>query len=130
MKGQRLFVRAIEQGDHDAVRRFLITEGRAAAIPACGLLGKLVGDLVAVLAMQITADAVEIDEIVVARGLRRKRIGRVMLAELEQIAAKMERRRLIVREAAEESAAFLRRVGFEREGPTWIREVTASQQQV
>jgi ribosomal protein S18 acetylase RimI-like enzyme len=123
MKGQHLFVRAIETADHDAIRAFLEAEGNKAAVPACGLLGKLVGDLVAVLAMRITAEAVEIDDLVVARGLRRKRIGRVMLAELEQIAQKMDRTQLLVQKAEEGSAEFLRRVGFEREGPRWIRKV-------
>jgi ribosomal protein S18 acetylase RimI-like enzyme len=123
MKGQHLFVRAIEPADYDAIRAFFEAEGNKAAVPACGLLGKLVGDLVAVLAMRITADAVEIDDLVVARGLRRKRIGRVMLAELEQIAQKMDRTQLLVQEAEEGSAEFLRRVGFEREGPRWIRKV-------
>jgi len=123
MKGQYLFVRTIETADHDAIRAFLEAEGNKAAVPACGLLGKLVGELVAILAMRITADAVEIDDIVVARDLRRKRIGRVMLAELEQIAQKMDRPQLLVRQAEEGSAEFLRRVGFEREGPRWIRKV-------
>jgi ribosomal protein S18 acetylase RimI-like enzyme len=123
MKGQHLFVRTIEAADHDAIRAFLEAEGNKAVVPACGLLGKLVGDLVAILAMRITADAVEIDDLVVARDFRRKRIGRVMLAELEQIAQKMDRPQLLVREAEEGSAEFLRRVGFEREGPRWIRKV-------
>ncbi|MGZ8710294.1 MAG: GNAT family N-acetyltransferase [Thermoanaerobaculia bacterium] len=124
MKGQHLFVRAIESADHDAVQAFLEAEGKDASVPACGLLGKLVGDLVAILAMRITADAVEIDDIVVAGDLRRKRIGRVMLAELEQIAVKMDRPRLLVRHREEGPAEFLRRVGFEREGPWWIRKVS------
>ncbi|HUP50233.1 MAG TPA: GNAT family N-acetyltransferase [Thermoanaerobaculia bacterium] len=123
MKGQRLFVRAIEPPDQEAVRAFLDRQQGPGRVPACGLLGKLAGELVAVLAMQITADAVEIDQIVVARDLRRKRIGRVMLAELEQIAAKIDRSRLVVRGAHDGHAEFLRRVGFEREGPWWIRKV-------
>ena len=48
MRGQRLFVRPIDPADHDAVRAFL------GYVPPCGLLGKLVGNLVAVLAMEIT----------------------------------------------------------------------------
>ena len=124
MKGQHLFVRAIESADSDAVQAFLRAEGKDGAVPACGLLGKLVGELVAILAMRITAEAVEIDDLVVASDLRRKRIGRVMLAELEQIAVKMDRPRLLVRDADEQSAEFLKRVGFEREGPRWIRKVS------
>ena len=121
MRGQRLFVRAIDFTDHDAVRAFLSSHGRT-DIPACGLLGKLVGELVAVLEMQITPDAVFITDIVVKRELRRKRIGRVMLDELEQMAAKIERRRLVV-DAKPDAAEFLQRVGFQREGARWVRDV-------
>ncbi len=121
MRGQRLFVRAIDSADHDAVRAFLSTHGRS-EIPACGLLGKLVGELVAVLAIQITPDAVQIDDIVVKREFKRKRIGRVMLDELEQIAAKIERRRLVVDDSSD-AAEFLERVGFQREGAKWVRNV-------
>ena len=124
MKGQRLFVRAIEAADHDIIRAFLASEGSPAAVPACGLLGKLVGELVAILEMRITADSIEIRDLLVARDFRRKRVGRVMLSELEEIAAKMDRRRLIVAASENDHAGFLRRVGFEREGSTWVREVT------
>jgi hypothetical protein len=123
MKGQRLFVRPIEPADHDDVRLFLQQNGAPGAIPACGLLGKLVGELVAILAMRITDDGVAVDQIVVARDLRRKRVGRVMLLELEGMAAKMERTQLVVNGAFDDHAEFLRRVGFEREGPRWIRRV-------
>ena len=121
MRGQRLFVRAIDTSDQDLVRAFLAVEGRS-KVPACGLLGKLVGELVAVVAMQITPDAVRIDDIVVKRELRRKRIGRVMLDELEQVAAKIERRRLVIDDGSD-AAGFLERVGFRREGAQWIRNV-------
>jgi ribosomal protein S18 acetylase RimI-like enzyme len=122
MRGQRLFVRAIEASDHDLVRTFLVKEGRR-NVPACGLLGKLVGELVAVVAMQITPDTVRIDDIVVKRELRRKRIGRVMLDELEQIAIRIERQRLIVEDSVKDAAGFLERIGFRREGAQWIRNI-------
>ena len=109
MKGQKLFVRPIEESDHDAIRAFLARNSTTAAIPRCGLLGKLVGELVAVLAMEITGDGVRIDDLVVAEELRRKRIGRVMIAEAESIARKMDREWLY----AERSNEFLIRVGFE-----------------
>jgi GNAT superfamily N-acetyltransferase len=119
MRGQKLFIRPIEPADRDAVSRFLRQETAGSIVPACGLLGKLVGELVAVLAMQITADAIQIDDVVVAADLRRKRIGRLMLDEAEQIAAKMDRTRLIVTAPHE----FFRRTGFAREGERWIRQV-------
>lgn len=121
MRGLRLFVRAIDSTDHDSVRAFLSNHGRS-HIPACGLLGKLLGELVAVLEMQITPDAVLINDIVVKRELRRKRIGRVMLDELEQIAARIERHRLVIDDGSD-AAEFLQRVGFQREGVRWVRDV-------
>jgi N-acetylglutamate synthase-like GNAT family acetyltransferase len=122
MKGQKLFVRAIEEADHEAVRNFLVREERTPEVPACGLLGKLVGDIVGVVAMQITADAVQIDDIVVARDVRKKRIGRFLVEELGQIASKIDRPRLVTREAAE-ADEFFRRIGFEREGSRWVRHL-------
>jgi GNAT superfamily N-acetyltransferase len=122
MKGLRLFVRPIEAADSDAVAAFLEHHGSSAGTPQLGLIGKLIGDLVAVLAMRVTAEALLIDHIVVARNLRRKRIGRVMLDEAEQIAVRMDRPLLVI-EDENASAGFLQRVGFEREGPRWIRKV-------
>jgi N-acetylglutamate synthase-like GNAT family acetyltransferase len=89
---------------------------------ACGLLGKLLGDIVAVVGMEITDDALRVRDITVARELRRKRIGRVMMREVEQLAVKMDRRRLIVGDAGG-AQEFFRRVGFESEGAEWVRVV-------
>jgi GNAT superfamily N-acetyltransferase len=125
MKGQRLFVRPIEPGDEAALREFLDSQGDSGPVPACGLLGKLVGNLVSILAMQITPDAVTIDNVLVAKELRRKRIGRAMIDEAEQIAIRMDRTQLVCPDAtgASAGAEFLRRTGFTREGARWIREV-------
>ena len=122
MRGQRLFIRPIDAADTDSLRDFLRAEGNQSDIPAWGLLGKLVGNLVAVVGMQITADGVVINDIVVARELRRKRVARIMLDEVEQLAGKMDRHRLIA-EDRPDTQEFLRRVGFEREGARWIRKV-------
>src|SRR3954452_2364079 len=109
MRGQKLFVRPIEAADREAIGAFLASHAPPhAPVPACGLLGKLLGDIVAVLSMEITGDAVRVDDLVVAKDLRRKRIGRGMLAELDTLAAKMEREWLI----APKDHEFLRRVGF------------------
>src|SRR6266542_1061133 len=112
MRGQKLFVRPIEASDHDAIRAFLASHSAASAVPTCGLIGKLLGEVVAVLSMEITGDAVRVDDLVVAKELRRKRIGRGMLAELDALAAKMERDWIIARDDHE----FLRRVGFSGNG--------------
>jgi N-acetylglutamate synthase-like GNAT family acetyltransferase len=112
MRGQKLFIRPIEASDHDAIRRFLASQSSAPVVPPCGLIGKLVGDVVAVLSMEITHDAVRVDNLIVAKELRRKRIGRGMLAELDALAAKMEREWI----TASREHEFLRRVGFSGEG--------------
>jgi N-acetylglutamate synthase-like GNAT family acetyltransferase len=122
MKGQRLFVRPIEAADHDAIAAFLHEQEGAEAVPACGLLGKLVGDVVAVVALELTPDALRVDDIVVAGTLRRKRIGRGMLREVEQLAVKMERSAVLV-DDARGAQEFFRRVGFENEGDRWVRWV-------
>ncbi len=131
MRGLRLYVRPIDAADASAVSAFLArhrgrgrgrAEAAAPSVPAWGLLGKLLGDIVAVVALEITDDALRVDDIVVADGLRRKRIGRVMLREVEQLAAKFERRRVVVDDAGEASE-FFRRVGFENEGDRWTKSV-------
>jgi len=96
--------------------------GDASAVPECGLVGKLVGELVAVMSIRVTGDAIRIEDLLVAPELRRKRIGRVMLEELSGLAAKMERDWLIA-EGAGSSREFLKRVGFIDEGTRMVRRV-------
>ncbi len=125
MRGQRLFVRPIEPSDRDAVRAFLASADRQdcpSSTPACGLLGKLLGDIVAVVVIEITPDALRIENVIVARELRRKWIGRAMMREVEQLAAKMDRRRVVVDDAGD-AHEFFRRVGFVSEGSRWVRVV-------
>jgi GNAT superfamily N-acetyltransferase len=122
MRGQRLFVRPIDDQDHDGVRAFLERHADGARVPEFGLVGKLVGELVAVMTIAVTPDAIRIDDLVVAPELRRKRIGRVMLDELDALAAKMERNWLIV-ERARDARQFFERVGFVPEGDRMVRRV-------
>jgi GNAT superfamily N-acetyltransferase len=121
MRGQRLFVRPIETADREAVRAFLAAHGEADSAPETGLIGKLVGNLVAVLSMEVTPEAIRVDDLVVARELRRKQIGRVMMIELADLAAKMERDWLVVER--EDAREFLRRVGFEERDGAMVRRV-------
>ena len=118
MKGLRLYVRPIEATDHPALEAFLGT----ATPPAWGLLGKLLGDIVAVVSLELTGDALRVDDVVVATEYRKKWIGRVMMREVEQLAAKLEQRRIIV-DDARGAQEFFRRVGFENEGDRWVRVV-------
>jgi GNAT superfamily N-acetyltransferase len=108
VKGQKLFVRPIEAADADAVRAFAAQHGGSPGTRS-GLLGKLVGELVSVLEMDVEADAVRVVDLVVAEELRRKRVGRVMLNELAALAKKLERNWLV---ADVKHADFLQRVGF------------------
>jgi GNAT superfamily N-acetyltransferase len=112
----------VEEADQTAISAFLHRQGVPPRPVSCSLLGKLLGDIVVVASVDVTGDALRLDDIVVASNLRRKWIGRVMLREIEQLAAKMEKRRVIVEDprGAEE---FFRRTGFEREGERWIRVV-------
>lgn len=123
MRGLRLFVRPIDDADREAVCAFLDSQNGVSRAPASGLLGKLLGEIVAVVAIDLTGDALRVDDIVVARDLRKKRIGRVMMREVEQLAAKMDRTRVVV-EDARGAGEFFRHVGFRNEGERWVRVVS------
>lgn len=122
MRGQRLFVRPIESGDAEVIRAFLDANGSPGEAPACGLLAKLVGDLAGVMAFEIADDGLRVENVVVARELRRKRIGRFLVDEAVRLAEKMDRDRLVV---VHENGAgeFLRRVGFTMEDGVFVRRV-------
>ena len=123
MRGQRLFVRPIDASDASAISAFFaIHADRPLEIPARGLLGKLVGDLVAVMSLSITADSIRIDDLTVAKELRRKRIGRVMVNEALQLAKKIDRSRLELDDAAT-AIEFFQHVGFVRDGSQWVMRV-------
>jgi GNAT superfamily N-acetyltransferase len=122
MRGLRLFVRPIDTADHDAVTAFFDRQGSALPPPACGLLGKLLGDVVAVVSLDLIDGALRVDDIVVARDLRKKWIGRAMMREVEQLAVKLDRTRVVV-DDARDATEFFRHVGFENEGERWVRVV-------
>jgi len=115
MKGQKLFIRPIEAGDGEAIGAFLARNSTSRPVPVCGLIGKLVGELVAVLSMEVVDDGVRIDDLVVDKELRRKRIGRIMVQEVENLARKMDRE-WVIAEQREDVNEFLRRVGFSDDG--------------
>lgn len=119
MRGQRLFVRPLEASDAEPVRLFLERESPSSPAPSSGLLGKLVGNLVAVLAIDVTADALIIRDLVVARDLRKKRIGRFMLDELVALASKMDRDWLVI--GCEAPQEFRKRVGFDDQGKRMVK---------
>ena len=129
MRGLRLFIRPIDPSDQPALTAFVARnrDGQPSPtltppLPAWGLLGKLLGDVVAIVALEVTEDAVRIDDILVAAELRRKWIGRGMLREVEQLATRLDRHRIVV-ENAGDAREFFRRVGFQSEGERWVRVV-------
>jgi GNAT superfamily N-acetyltransferase len=131
VRGQRLFIRPIDPSDRDAVLTFLQRYSADMPLPDTGLLGKLVGDLAAVLAVTILPSSLRIDAIVVRDDLRRKQVGRFMVDEAGRLAVKMDRDTLRV-EGSGGAEEFLRRVGFERDverdlerggEQQWIRRV-------
>ena len=111
----------MEEEDLPTVTEFLSREAPEAPVPDVALLGKLVGELVAVLEMHISRDAVAIRGLVVAHDLRKKRIGRFMIDELHSLASKIDRDRLVVQ--CEAPAGFLQRVGFTPEEDGMVRRV-------
>jgi|SRR5579859_4492297 len=121
MKGQKLFVRPMEAADAEAVAEFLARESPVSPSPRAALLGKLVGNLVAVLAIDVTDDSVAIRDLVVARDLRRKRIGQFMIDELYALAAKMDREQLVLECGGPKE--FLERAGFFKDGERMVRRV-------
>jgi ribosomal protein S18 acetylase RimI-like enzyme len=122
VRGLRLYVRPIEAGDAEAVGAFLRASSPASPLPAHGLLGKLLGDIVAVVGTEVTGETLRIEQIVVASQLRRKWIGRGMVREVEQLATRCGSRQIVV-ENAGEAQEFFRRVGFEDKGDRWVRNV-------
>jgi len=111
----------MEAGDGESVRLFLEIESPESVPPSAALVGKLVGNLAAVLAMEVTAEALLIRDLVVAHDLRKKRIGRFMLDELDALAVKMEREWLVF--GCDAPAEFMRRVGFQNDGGRMVRRV-------
>ena len=144
MRGLKLFVRIGESPDVTEVKAFLQSAGVASGVigdlprpsgetsDGSGrdarppfLIGKLLGDLVAVLTFELEEpEALRVDCILVRDGLRRKRIGRVMMRELETIAAKLDRPTIVINDAGD-ADGFFRSVGFRSEGERWVKFVAA-----
>lgn len=127
MRGLRLFVRPSEPSDAAVVRAFLERHAPAAlegGVPRgdFGLVGKLLGDIVAWVALADAGPALRIDAIVVATELRRKWIGRRMIEESVILAARLDKSRLEVTDPRD-ARRFFERTGFREEGDRWILDV-------
>lgn len=121
MRGQRLFTRPIEPSDSDAIRSFL-RRAPDEAVPVSGLVGKLVGDLVAVLAAVPDGNGIVLCDLVVAERMRHKRIGRGMIEALAGFASEAGATEIAVRDARG-GDDFLRRVGFHERSGIWVRRI-------
>jgi N-acetylglutamate synthase-like GNAT family acetyltransferase len=121
MRGLRLFVRPIEDADHDVLKGFLAVQ-EPGLVPPMGLVGKLLGEVVALAALELEGEEIRIDRLIVARDLRRKRVGRIMMLEVEKLARAMDRRRIV---AGPQCSAdeFFRRVGFQEDEGRWVKAV-------
>lgn len=139
MKGQRLFVRSARAADVDELTGFYDKErAEDPSLPSTsieqvdgageGLIGKLVGELVAHLRFSRSDDAVRLEHIYVARLLRRKRVGRFMISELARMAGRGGATRI---EASAEctAAGFLHAIGFEQAAPHGMLTLTIKREE-
>ena len=124
MKGQRLFVRTAGPSDLEELQSFyrieLSEHGSSSGTSPLELhedlthsiVGKLVGDLVAHFRFTRAGDSLILRSMYVARLLRRKRIGRLMISELARLAGRDGAVRIIA-PAGCDADRFLRSCGFE-----------------
>lgn len=124
MRGLRLFIRPIEASDNTALAEFLAREHAGTPVPACGLLAKLLGNIVAVASFDVAPDAIRLETVFVSSAFRRKRIGRQLVREMRDVALKMERNLIyVMREDVPATSAaddFLRSVGFVTTEDRWV----------
>jgi GNAT superfamily N-acetyltransferase len=125
VRGQRLLIRPREAADAAAIAQFFALHGHEAPAAETAIVGKLVGDLVAVAAFDVTPEAVRLRDLFVAPDLRRKRIGRFMVDELAKRAGELGRECVIVEAGEQPGSAgeFFRKVGFVRSEERWERRV-------
>lgn len=112
MKGQKLRVRAALPEDGDELEAFFAEETIGApAGDVLQLIGRLAGSVVAHASARPAGEALELEHLLVAARLRRLRIGRAFVSEIEKLAAAMHYRSLVA--AADcPVAGYLKARGF------------------
>jgi len=123
MKGQRLFVRALGEGDLPSIAALHAAAGeplRAGAPSLPGLAGRLAGSTVAYLVWHRDGRCMAIVHVLVAADLRGIRIGRGLLAEALKIAATEGADTVRVAQDCK-LAPFFERCGFVSNGDTLIK---------
>lgn len=111
MKGIRLFVRAATPADDGRIASFWKEEGHAPLAGSSALIGFLLGEVAAWVSFDPSGADLVIREFWVARNLRRKRVARTLLAELDREAVRRGAERLVIHPDIEFVDAF-RRLGF------------------
>ena len=109
--GQILLVRPLIHTDLPDLERMT---GSSEKLPSRGLLGRLAGEPVGFVAFSNAGEELSIDRIFVAADLRRKRIGRGLMIETEQMARRLNCKGLVV-SAQCEAREFFTRLGFEED---------------
>ena len=124
MKGLRLFARRLSDADEPLLGAFWKQEKRSPppSLPD-GLIGFILGDLAVVAALDHSGEDMVIRDLWVAQNLRRRRVARAMLAEIEAEARALGVTRILAHPSNELVEVF-RRLGFEPEADgTMVRPV-------
>jgi GNAT superfamily N-acetyltransferase len=114
VKGQKLFVRPVSPADYDEIADFYAEQTSPFPADSPSLVGKLVGRIVAHLSYRTVGDIVVIDHLFVARDLRRRRVGRFMISELERLAG--TEANLLRARQVDSATDFLMAIGFRPAG--------------
>ncbi len=115
MKGVRLFARLARADDAPRLGAFWKAEAHDPKPASSALLGFLLGDLAAFASFDPEGTELRIRDFWVARNLRRKRVARAVLAELDREAVRLGATTLVIHPENEFAEAF-RRLGFSEVG--------------
>lgn len=124
MKGQKLLVRRATDSDEAGIGEFFHEEGlsRPATIEI-EFIGKIVGDIVAFAGVSRAGKhTLTLESLRVSFRMRRKRVGRGMMKEIERWAHDDGFRRIVLG-IESEAQEFFERVGFERVNGALVRRV-------
>jgi len=124
MKGQKLLVRRATGADEAGIEEYFREEGlsRPATIEI-EFIGKIVGDIVAFAGASPAGEhTLVLESLHVSVRMRRKRVGRGMMKEIERWAHDMGFRRIIFG-IESEAQEFFERVGFEQAHGALVKRV-------
>lgn len=126
MKGQILWTRPSSEADAADLAAFYSAErAKPPDVSLEGRIGKVAGTVVAHIAWSVNERTLLLQHLYVAGDLRRKRIGRWMLDEVEKLAAGMHCG-WIAADVQCELGEFLLKQGFEKRAGRIVKEVRRS----